>query len=101
MREATGERRWPIFQRRDDQAHRAAQAQLAPDAWAAAWTAGRALPAAQAVAEAPADGDPSPSLDALPLLIGGSPRSPASGKVGAVLRRAARRPRHLQCGVMP
>ena len=46
---------------------------LPPTEWTAAWTAGRALSAAQAVAEALEDATPSPSLDALPLLMGSGP----------------------------
>ena len=70
LREATDERRWPVFQRSYEQAFMTAQAQLPPAEWAAAWTAGRALTAAQAVTEALEEADTSPSVDALPLLIG-------------------------------
>ena len=73
MREATDERRWPVFQRSYEQVFMTAQAQLPPAEWAAAWIAGRALTAAQAVAEALEEEAMSPSLDAPPLLIGSGP----------------------------
>ena len=41
LREATDERRWPVFQRSYAQAFMTAQPQLPPVGWAAAWTAGR------------------------------------------------------------
>jgi predicted ATPase/transcriptional regulator with XRE-family HTH domain len=52
LREATDERRWHIYQRTYDRTLADARVQLAEAEWATAWAAGRALTAAQAVAEA-------------------------------------------------
>jgi len=69
LREATDERRWHVFQRAYDRALAAARTQLAEAEWANAWAAGRALTAAQAVAEALGDVDTIPSTDQRLLLI--------------------------------
>jgi predicted ATPase len=73
MREATDERPWPVFQRSYERVRRAAQAQLPPDQWAAAWAAGRALPAAQALAEALEEGSAPPPVAPLPLVGAAGP----------------------------
>jgi hypothetical protein len=70
LREVTDEQRWPVFQRIYDRAVLAARAQLPTADWAAAWAAGRALPPAQAVAEALESGDPLPRLAEESLLVG-------------------------------
>ena len=60
LREATDERRWHVYQHAYDRALAAARAQLAEAEWTTAWAAGRALTAAQAVAEALEDADTTP-----------------------------------------
>jgi predicted ATPase/transcriptional regulator with XRE-family HTH domain len=70
LREVTDEQRWPVFQRIYDRAVLAARAQLPTADWAAAWAAGRALPPAQAVAEALESGDPLPRLAEESLRVG-------------------------------
>jgi predicted ATPase len=60
LREATGERRWHVFQRVYDRALTEARTRLGEADWATRWTAGRALTAAQAVAEALEDADTIP-----------------------------------------
>jgi hypothetical protein len=57
LREATGDLRWHIYQRSYDRALATARTQLTDEEWALAWAAGRALTAAQAVAEALASDD--------------------------------------------
>ncbi|HEU5102458.1 MAG TPA: tetratricopeptide repeat protein [Roseiflexaceae bacterium] len=52
LREATGERRWYVFQHVYDRALTTARAQLVEADWVAAWAAGRALPVTQAITEA-------------------------------------------------
>jgi predicted ATPase/DNA-binding XRE family transcriptional regulator len=70
LREVTDERRWLVFQRIYDRAVQAARAQVPAAEWDAAWAAGRALPAAQAVAEALESAEPLPRLDDQSLLVG-------------------------------
>ena len=70
LREVTDERRWPVFQRIYDRAVLAACEQVPAREWAAAWAAGRALPVAQAVAEALESTDPLPRLGEESLLVG-------------------------------
>ena len=51
LREATGEQRWTVFQAAYTRMLAVSQAQLAPSEWQLAWTAGRELTGAAAVAE--------------------------------------------------
>ncbi len=50
LREATGERRWPVFQAAYERMVAACRLELSAGEWQAAWTAGRELSAAAAVA---------------------------------------------------
>lgn len=66
MREVTGQRRLPVFQRSYDHVLMAARSQVEATDWARAWTQGRALTAAQALAEALGEDDmAAPSSDFL------------------------------------
>jgi predicted ATPase/transcriptional regulator with XRE-family HTH domain len=70
LREATGEKRWQLYQRAYDRALATARTQLSEADWAAAWAAGRALTAAQALAEALGDADVAPSSGELVAILG-------------------------------
>lgn len=50
LREATGERRWPVFQPVYERMLAASHAELSAGEWQAAWAAGRELTATAAVA---------------------------------------------------
>ncbi|MEI7770917.1 MAG: AAA family ATPase [Chloroflexales bacterium] len=52
LREATGERRWPVFQPSYERAIATCQAQLPTAEWQTSWAAGRELTASAAVAQA-------------------------------------------------
>jgi predicted ATPase/DNA-binding XRE family transcriptional regulator len=52
LREATGERRWPVFQAVYERMVAASRAQLPATEWQAAWASGRELTMVEAVAEA-------------------------------------------------
>jgi hypothetical protein len=52
VREATGERRWSVFQPSYERAVTVCRAQLSQAEWQAAWAAGHELTVAEAVTEA-------------------------------------------------
>jgi tetratricopeptide (TPR) repeat protein len=73
LREATGEQRWHVFQHSYDSTLAAAHAQVPEADWAAAWAAGRALTAVQAVAEALEDAETAVSSAGRSLLVDRGP----------------------------
>ena len=65
MREISGQRRLPAFQRSYDQTLRLARSQIESSDWDIAWAEGRTLTAAQALAEGLGRGDKNSSSDEL------------------------------------